>query len=195
MKVSVTALLAPTPQDDTREGSVPGPGPPRSRAQSGVQCKVSHAAALEAGARPLGANDECDADRGQPTADGAPTLQPGFDVELYAREADSSIRRWRPSEHPTMPTQRLAPMPDEASRSSAPGKPAASVALTAVPRLLLSVDDLSWFDLEPVAFEFLAAVDGSTPLEVLFERTKISVHDGISVVEKLVNDGVVILGK
>jgi hypothetical protein len=113
----------------------------------------------------------------------APTVQPPFDVEHYAREADCKIQ-WGPAEVPTRPSPCLDP------GLEAPTSPPAA-ASTAVPVLLLSRDDLLWLDLEPIANRFLDAIDGLTSVPLLIEQLRISTAEGMALVEKLVEQGVI----
>ena len=129
MRVGLKALLAPATQSADGNRPPRDAALPRARPQSGVQCKVSNAA-LEAGSRPLRLDV---ADEQGPAAMGAPTLPPAFDVDLYAREADSA------------------------------------------------------------ALELLHAVDGRTPLEVLLTRTALPLKDGISLVERLLADKILVI--
>jgi hypothetical protein len=85
-----------------------------------------------------------------------PTLNPPFDFAAFAKETDSALRPGRPSELPTLPP----PNANEHEPSS-----------DCVPWLIVSREDLAWFDFSDLTRAVLDRVDGRKTVRALVQGT------------------------
>jgi hypothetical protein len=117
------------------------------------------------------------------------TVRPPFDPEAFARESETNIRT-------SLPVAESSPPPASARPTvpPPPGLPVYSAAVggSAVPVLVLSRDDLEWFDLSPVAREVLALVNGEDTIGAICARSGLALDDVVETLEDLARDGVVV---
>jgi hypothetical protein len=129
------------------------------------------------------------------------TVPPPFDPDQYARESESTMATSPPSQKPTSPPEPFyaelrescssthmpaaapvdpeeAPSPpsvdwtSEVRVAEKPTGPVSYPTLDAVPRLVVSAEDLSWFDLDPEARAIVDRVNGA--------RTIAEIADGMA---------------
>jgi hypothetical protein len=112
-------------------------------------------------------------------ADAEPTtVRPPFDLDEFARQ----------SERTTVPPPPELP-------SYAPGGTSGTMAAlvpaqgATVPELSVSLEDLEWFDLPPLARRVIGHVDGSARIEQICSRVGVSLDEAVVLVEELARGG------
>jgi hypothetical protein len=113
------------------------------------------------------------------SADGEPTtVRPPFDIDEFARQ----------SERTTVP-------PPPGLPSYAPGIASGTMEALVPPRaatvpdLLVSLEDLEWFDLPPLARRIIDHVDGSARIDEICSTVGGAIDEALIVVEQLARDG------
>jgi hypothetical protein len=113
------------------------------------------------------------------------TVRPPFDPEEFARKSESSIRVNDGATPPPPSAKPTAPPP--------PGIPvyAAASGGDAIPLLVVSRDDLEWFELTPKARAMLAHVDGQHTVAAICSSTGLQLGDALEALEELAREGLV----
>jgi hypothetical protein len=141
-------------------------------------------------------------------ADNRPTSRPPFDPAQFAQEAESRLRE---NELPASrtPTHRVLPAtsaPDppppvetmRAMRAVQPSGPDLQVRQVvdadAVPRLIMSKEELEWFALSPTASRVVAQVDGTSTMHAVCLRADMSNADVLAIMLELAEQGIVAFG-
>jgi hypothetical protein len=137
-----------------------------------------------------------------PAAD-RPTSRPPFDPAQFAQEEES---RLRDSDNPTSrtPTHRALPAASLLEDTQPPPRPTMPsgpdlqvrqvVDADAIPRLVLSPEELEWFALSPNASRVVAHVDGISPMHAVCLHANLSSADGLAIMLELAEQGIVAFG-
>jgi hypothetical protein len=108
-----------------------------------------------------------------------PTVKPGYDLEAYAREAESRMHvdNLPPSARPTV----APPSPDAILLGRG----------SDVPVLAISRDDLEWFELSADARDLLRQVNGRDTVEALSALLRIPADRLLAELDGLTREGLV----
>jgi hypothetical protein len=138
-----------------------------------------------------------------------PTVRPPFDPAKFAVESEQKLQVSEPPSS-TRPTPRALPRPPvppvppwgkirEGTRSSPElqaiaGSSDAREALgaDAVAVLVMSREELEWFELGPEAIQILGHVDGISSIDSVCAEARISPQDGAAILLELAERGIVI---
>jgi hypothetical protein len=109
-----------------------------------------------------------------------PTIKPGYDLEAYAREAESRMggENMPPSARPT-----VSPPPAPEAAPLARGSD--------VPILAIGRDDLEWFELTAEARDLLRQVNGRDTVEALSRLLRTPAEGLLAQLDALAGEGLI----
>jgi hypothetical protein len=105
--------------------------------------------------------------------DDVPTKPPPFDPEAYAK---ASEQRLRAAEAAATVDRKLP-------------------SLSAVPRVVMSEDDVAWIELSDAAKKVLARIDGAATVSALMDAKIVGVDDLFAALEELERESVIAIGR
>lgn len=109
------------------------------------------------------------------------TLRPSFDLEEFARQ----------SERVTIPPPAGLPHYDP-GLSSGTTEALAPLQATTAPAVVVTREDLEWFELPDGAQGLFDLIDGETPVATLAERAGISLDEALATLEEMARAGLVV---
>ena len=109
------------------------------------------------------------------------TMRPTFDLDEFVRQ----------SERVTIPPPAGLPHYDP-GLSSGTTEALAPLQATTAPAVVVTREDLEWFELPEGAQELFDQIDGETPVQALAERAGMPLHETISMLEEMARAGLVV---
>jgi hypothetical protein len=109
------------------------------------------------------------------------TMRPSFDLEEFARQ----------SERVTIPPPAGLPQYDP-GLSSGTTEALSPLQATTAPAVVVTREDLEWFELPEGAQELFDQIDGETPVTALAARAAMSLEDAMAMLEEMARAGLVV---